>query len=135
MGFKIVGFQKAINGFTRLGENIQDAAGEGVADGIELVYEQSQIEVPKETGKLAKSARRVPRKQKGPVRSKGLRYGDGALNSSGESYAAAVHEILKASHAAPTKAKFVEDPLWQNIKGTKKATGDAAQRAVRKSFR
>lgn len=135
MGVRFVGLQKAINGFTRLEENIQDAAGEGVDDGIELVYEQSQIEVPKDTGRLAKSARRVPRKQSGPVRSKGLRYGDGALNSNGESYAAAVHEILKASHAAPTKAKFVEDPLWQNIKGTKKATGDAAQRAVRKSFR
>lgn len=135
MGARFVGFQKAINGFTRLGENIQDAAGEGVNKGIDLVYDQSQVEVPKETGRLKKSGRKVPRKSTGPTRSKGVRYGDGALNSQGESYAAAVHEILKARHDAPTKAKFVEDPLVQNVPATKKATANAAQDAVRRSFR
>lgn len=127
--------QKAINGFDRLVENIQDAAGDGVDDGIDVAFAQSEIEVPKETGALLATGMKIVDSATGPTRSKAFRYGEPGEGPGVIDYAAAVHEILKASHAPPTKAKFVEDPLVQSIPATKVATIKAAKKAVRKSFR
>lgn len=135
MGMRIRGAQKAVNGVGRLKKRIEEAAQEGVDEGVDLVYAQSQIEVPKDTGALQATGQKVNKSRTGPRRSGAVRYGEPGEGEGIIDYAAAVHEILKASHAAPTKAKFVEDPLVQNVPGTKKATAAAAKKAVRRSFR
>lgn len=135
MGMEITGWDEANRGFNRLKSyGLGDAAGEGVDDSIDILYDASQIKVPVETGDLKASAKEIHHSQSGPKRSKGLRYGDGALNSSGESYAAAVHEILKAKHAPPTGPKYVETPLVENIKQYLRLSSMACQRAVDRAF-
>lgn len=135
---RILGLQKAINGCDRLEKNLEEAAQDTVDAGTEVLMKESQIQVPKKTGQLAKSARYIFRKKSGPRRIKSVKYGYQLPDSSDETvldYAAAVHEILKASHASPTKAKYVEDPLVQNVPSYKKSGVVAAKKAVRKSFR
>jgi hypothetical protein len=136
MGFRVLGLQKAINGCERLKNNLPEAQQEGLDVGIEAVMAQSQVEVPKDTNALAESAHIVNRSSSGTTRSKSVRYGEPGEGEGVLDYAAAVHEILKARHTAPTKAKYVEDPLVQEgIPVTKKATKVAAKKAVKRSFR
>lgn len=135
MGMEVKGWDEANRGFNKLKSELPDAAGDAVDDSVDVLYDASQIQVPKKTGDLAASAKEIAHSQSGSRRSKGIRYGDGALNSSGESYAAAVHEILKASHAPPTGAKYVEQPLVENIKTYSALAADHSEDAVRRSFK
>lgn len=135
MGMEVRGWEETEKGFRKLREKLEDAAQEGVNRSTDLLMSESQIQVPKKTGKLAESAEFVDHSNSGPKRSRGVKYGRTALNDQGESYAAAVHEILKASHKSPTKAKYVEAPLVESIKRYAGYTATACRRAVRKSFR
>ena len=133
MGFKM-DFAPVIAGTEKLKDELEEAAGETVDKSTDVLMFESQIQVPREHGTLAASARKTHRDMSGPTRSMGVKYGEGALNSNGESYAAAVHEILKASHALPTKAKYVEDPLVEGIKRYKSIAIMACEKAVGRSF-
>jgi hypothetical protein len=138
MGMRILGLQKAMNSCDRFEKELMEAAQDGVDKSTDDLYDESQVQVPKKTGKLAESGRRVAHSSSGPRRSKGIKYGYQVADSSDEEvldYAAAVHEILKASHASPTKAKFVEDPLVQGIKGYHHHVREAVNRHKRKAFR
>lgn len=138
MGMRILGLQKAINSCERFEKALGEAAQDGVDGSTDILYRESQVQVPKKTGALAESGRRVAHSSSGPRRSKGIKYGYQTPDSSDESvldYAAAVHEILKASHAAPTKAKFVEDPLVQGIGDYKIKVREAVNRHKKRSFR
>lgn len=135
---RVKGLQKAINGCTRLERNLGVAAGETAKEGCELLFKRSQVEVPRKTGQLGGSGRYVIHRAGGYHRTRSVKYGYNVNDSPIESvldYAAAVHEILKASHKPPTKAKFVEDPLFQGIRSYKQFGKIAAKKAVRKSFR
>lgn len=134
MGMEIRGYDEADRGLEKLKEELGEAAQDGVDDGTDLLMDESQIQVPKKTGALSGSAEFVEHSNSGPKRSRGVKYGRTALNDQGESYAAAVHEILKASHAPPTKAKYVEAPLVENIKTYGRFTAAACRRAVGRSF-
>jgi len=138
MGMSVKGLQKAINGCTALENKLGGAAQDTVDDSTDHLYEESQIQVPKKTGKLAASGRKILHKTSGPRRSAGIKYGEDVPDSSDEDvldYAAAVHEILKASHASPTKAKYVEDPLVEGVTEYKRAGVTACKKAVRESFK
>lgn len=135
MGLRFKGVQKAINSCDRMERSFGETAGATAQGAAEHLYAESQIQVPKKTGRLAASAFVKDIEGGGARRSSGVRYGDTALNVNGESYAAAVHEILKASHALPTKAKFVEDPLVQGVVDYKMIGIKECQRLVRKAFR
>ena len=127
-------FDPVIEGTERLKHEMEDAAGETVDKGTDLLMFASQMQVPRATGELAASAKKKEHSMTGPRRIMGVHYGGGALNSNGESYPAAVHEILKASHPLPTKAKYVEDPLVENIKQYKSISAMACQKAVGRAF-
>lgn len=135
MGMEVKGWQEANRGFNKLKSELPDAAQETVDNSTDILYEDSQVQVPKKTGDLAKSGRRIYHSQNGPKRSTGIRYGYPGEGPNVLDYAAAVHEILKASHAPPTKAKYVEGPLVENIKRYKSAGADACQNAVERAFR
>jgi hypothetical protein len=95
-----------------------DATFQGMSDasdfGIDMIFEQSQRLVPKETTALMQSGRVIKRNYKYKV-TRTIRYG-GARGSNGRipgEYVVYVHEDLTKYHKAPTKAKFVEIP-WRN---------------------
>ena len=138
MGLRILGVQKAINRFTKLEHELEDVAGETAEESAKHLYRESQVQVPKKTHALAASGRFIIRSASGPKRSWAVKYGYQVPDSSDEAvldYAAAVHEILKASHKPPTKAKYVEDPLVQGIRSYKRAGTVEAKKAVKKVFR
>jgi hypothetical protein len=134
MGLKVKG-KIASKRFAKLEEQLGEAAQETVDRSTASLMKVSQVQVPKETGQLANSAIYVEHLSVGPRRIKSVRYGDTALNSNGESYAAAVHEILKASHKQPTKAKYVEGPLLEGIPTYKKFGTYECRKVVRKIFK
>lgn len=134
MGMKLKGEKKAIQGFTKMKRILPDEVGKGVETCTRLLYRQSQIQVPKKTRALANTAHFVEHLTTGYKRSRGVRYGEPGEGEGIIDYAAAVHEILKASHAAPTKAKYVEDPLVAGIPRYKGYLATASKRAVRRSF-
>jgi hypothetical protein len=134
MGLTIKGEKVTKQRFAKLEERMGDAAQGTVDRSVAWLMKRSQFEVPKNTGLLANSAFIRVHDHSGPRRSSGARYGDAALNTSGESYAAAVHEILKASHAPPTKAKYVEGPLLEGIPVFKNFGKFECRKQVRKTF-
>lgn len=76
-------------------------ANEGVKEIMEKVFEESQQEVPYDTGRLQES---------GKLRDTGksiiITYGNSEVN-----YAEVQHEDLSLNHPNGRKAKFIEDPL------------------------
>jgi hypothetical protein len=135
MGMEVRGYEEAMRGFNKLKDELEQAAEDAVNDSTDLLYDESQIRVPKKTGELAKSGRRIYHSQSGPKRSTGIRYGYPGEGPNVLDYAAAVHEILKASHAPPTAAKYVEGPLVEHIKQYHSFAADASEDAVRRAFR
>lgn len=139
MGMRILGLQKAMNSCDRFALDLQDVAGKTAERSArEHLYPESQIQVPKKTNALARSGRFIIRSAAGPFRSWSVKYGFNVPDSSSEEvldYAAAVHEILTANHAPPTKAKFVESPLIQGIRSYKRVGKEEAMKSVKKSFR
>lgn len=134
MGMEVRGWEDANRGFNNLKKRLEDAAGEAVKDSTDILYDESQIQVPVETGWLKSSGRRIYHSQTGPSRSMGIRYGYPGEGPNVLDYAAAVHEILKASHKSPTKAKYVEQPLVENIRNYMRVSVMACERAVSEAF-
>ena len=99
---------------------------------INDVFGETQILVPKKTLALAESGKVVHNKTSRYRASFSIWYGD---ESEPLDYAAAVHEILKASHAPPTQAKFVEQPLIESIKACKKKIVSAAKKVKRSALK
>lgn len=135
MGMKIKGHVKAINGIGRVIDTLPDETSKGIEKSTRKLYTDSQVQVPKKTTALANSAHYVEHSTTGAKRSRGVRYGEPGEGEGVIDYAAAVHEILKAHHAPPTKAKYVEDPLVQGIPEYRRYLGESSQRAVRRAFR
>jgi hypothetical protein len=135
MGVKINGIDKAIRGFEKLEREMPEAAQTTVDRSIGELAKLSRVQIPKKTGALVGTGREVVHSGTGYERSSGWKYGEPGEGEGIIDYAAAVHEILKASHDAPTKAKYIEDPLVQSVPLYKKFGMFAARAAVRKAFR
>lgn len=138
MGMRILGVQKAINRFDKFEGELETAVQETAEESAINLYQKSQFFVPKKTGALAASGRFVIHSNVGAHARWGVKYGYQVPDSSDESvldYAAAVHEILKASHKSPTRAKFVETPLFQSLINYRKFGGEECRKAVKRSFR
>ncbi len=115
-------------------KNFEDAFEDAANAHIEVVFAQTQIRVPKETGRLAETGR-VEHNSSGRRHvSNSIWYGEPGEGEGIVDYAAAVHEILSASHNPPTGAKFVEVPLIQSASVAKVLLEVAARRAKKKSF-
>lgn len=134
MGMRLKGMTEAQKGFVKLKKELPEAADETADKSTDLLYKESQKQVPVKTSALKNSGRKIDHSRSGPKRSIGVKYGYPGEGEGVLDYAAAVHEILKASHAPPTKAKYVEEPLVQGVREYESLGGMACQRAVGRSF-
>lgn len=106
-----------------------DMIGAAVDVHVNNVFAETQIRVPKKTTALQQTGK-IVRNPAGKNRySYSIWYGGGDVD-----YAAAVHEILRASHASPTQAKYVEQPLIESIGMAKKNIRSAARKAIKVTF-
>ena len=135
MGVRVKGITKAIRGFEKMENELPEAAQTTVNRSIDELAKQSRIQIPKKTGALVGTGHVVIHSSSGTERSSGYKYGEPGEGEGIIDYAAAVHEILKASHKSPTKAKYIEDPLVQGVSDYKKYGKFACRAAVRKAFR
>jgi len=94
------------------------AAGQALRQSLyreaSIAFAESQAEVPVDTGMLKNSGQAygIQINQAGNVLEITLGYGGVA-----SPYAEIVHEDLSARHNAPTKAKFLEDPVKRRASG------------------
>jgi len=112
MRIEIDGVQATLRGVLKTGTIVDRAARAAVRTEAEFLSTESQEEVPRETGNLALSERVFMRDAPGRVY---------AVVEYTAPYAAAVHEIppppmaspsgRSARHIAPTKWKYLEDPM------------------------
>jgi hypothetical protein len=134
MGFKM-DMRPTITKFKKFRRELPEACEEAADRSTDKLLVDSKFQVPKKSGALVGTAHKETIKDTGWSRTKSVKFGQPGEGEGIIDYAAAVHEILKAKHAPPTKAKFVEDPLVQGIPTYRRYTVTAAKRAVRRAFR
>lgn len=115
-------------------ERFEEAFEDAAAAHIEVVFAQTQIRVPKDTGRLAETGRIENNSTGRRHVSNSIWYGEPGEGPGVIDYAAAVHEILSASHSPPTGAKFVEVPLIQSDLVAREILRAATRRAKKQSF-
>ena len=107
--FKIEGYKELEASLKRSGLNLLSASKQGLYEEGEEIFEESQLEVPVDTGALKRSG--YSEKQGNSV---DIGYGRseelGASNETPNTYMVAVHERLDVYHPNG-KAKFLEDPV------------------------
>ncbi len=96
--------------FQRLIDSVDGVTEEAVREGLQPIYDESQIFVPVDTGTLKASGFIETRRT-----SKGVSGVVGYAAGSNPPYAAIVHERLDTSHATPTQAKFLELAVMRNF--------------------
>ena len=117
---------KIVNNYLGFVDHMEKVNADILYEALEPVFEQSQEEVPVLTGALKASGYLAKRSWRGKQIVE-IGYGKGG----NPPYAAMVHENLEAYHYAPTKAKYLEDPIIQQadeiqrriIEGVEKASG------------
>jgi hypothetical protein len=126
MGLKFNGLEEFRNSFQRLRDRGSETVDEAVKTYVvEDLYPETATRVPKKTGALLGTAVVSPGEKQGSWK---LTYGNSATeNDSAVDYAAAVHEIETARHAAPTGAKFVEEPLKEGVQRLAERTAQALE--------
>lgn len=133
MGFKM-NTSTARKKWKRAEESFEEAFDDAGQAHMEVVFAQTQIRVPKETGRLAETGQ-VEKNSSGRRKvSYSIWYGEPGEGPAIVDYAAAVHEIMSASHPSPTGAKFVEVPLIQSTEVAETILKLAAKRAKKQSF-
>lgn len=119
--WKVRGGQSLRDALRDLGSEGPRLLDEALYDEATDIFNKSQRLVPVATGVLRGSGTVV-----GPIRHEVLiGYGGAA-----KSYAVHVHENLEARHAAPTRAKFLEEPFTAALSGL----DDRLARALRGEF-
>jgi hypothetical protein len=91
-------------------DGLEEASADICMAALEPTFEKSQVYVPKDTGDLADSGYlEVVKTSKGPV----VEIGYGRAGS--PSYAVAVHERTDIQHQEPTRAKFLEAAVTEDL--------------------
>jgi hypothetical protein len=95
------------------------------------VFPETQRIVPVDTGLLKATGKVVVNES----RDVSIWYGDPTRDGGpGVDYAAAVHEIIRARHEAPTQAKYVETPLFSMLPRLRKKLRAGIMRAKKGAF-
>lgn len=127
-------FDKLELKFREAAEKVPDKVDDAVQDHVEKVFEQTQVRVPRESGRLAATGK-VEKTTHGEKKSAKITYGEPGEGKGVVDYAAAVHEILHAKHVPPTGAKFVEQPLIESIDTAKEKTAKAVEKGIKEAFK
>ncbi len=117
------------NEFAKAGARLVADLGSALEHGAHEVMAVSDILVPKDTETLRESAEVFPvRTEAGRlVVEFGYGFGSAVNPKTGRlaaEYAVPVHEILEATHAPPTQAKFLEAPVMAYASEMEKTIGD-----------
>lgn len=128
MGFEIRGLDETIRKFEKAKGDAPEAVARRVHDVMKDVFAETQRRVPKETMALMRSGK-IVREEDG---SESIVYGNSEVEGVGVYYAAAVHEILDAKHAAPTGPKYVELPLIEAIPDFKDAAAEGMRDVLKR---
>lgn len=111
--------------FQRIINSVEDVTEEAVREGLQPIYDESQVLVPVDTGRLKASGfiqtRRTSRGVSGVV---------GYAPGSNPPYAAIVHERLDLNHESPTQAKFLEVAVMNNFEGFRQRLVTAIRRGL-----
>lgn len=128
MGLKM-DFSEFRGALERLRDKSKDACSKAVEEHMrEVVFPESQVQVPKATGALEATGEVRPGVKTGSWQ---IHYGNSPVNDrSMVDYAAAVHEIEEHRHDPPTKIKYVEDPLKNNLELLKERAGKKLDEAA-----
>lgn len=131
MRVEIEGLDRLINLLTKGGTKASHALKQAMYKEAAEAFAESQFEVPVDKGFLRSSGQaygiQVDESAKEIVYTIG--YGGVAAP-----YALIVHEDLEARHNAPTKAKYLEDPVKRRAQGMGNRLGDAVENALRSSM-
>lgn len=129
MGFEFAGLNEYRDAFERLRARGKQEAGAGVKAHMEETLKPLVDElVPKLTRALLETGRVLPGQSE---TSWSLKYGDSPVqNRSMVDYAAAVHEIETARHAAPTTSKFLSKPLHDTKGDVGKKVGEKLDQLI-----
>lgn len=129
MGFKM-STKETLAKFDKAEKEFPDAIGVTVEEHVTDVFAETQVLVPKLTHALEATGK-IKKNESGNNKfSFSIWYGGGEVD-----YAAAVHEILRASHEPPTQAKYVEQPLIESVGALKKRINSAANKAKKVAFK
>lgn len=112
-----------------------DHAEQAVKDETQDVFDETQVRVPKDTTALQNTGKIEENKRGKHVFSRSIWYGDPGEGDEIVDYAMAVHEILDATHAPPTGAKYVEQPLIESAEEFKKIVAKEMEKAVKEAFK
>lgn len=134
MGIRWRGIPQAVAKIERFKEAIPDRAQDAAEDYVDLVKAQADVLVPKSTGALLGTGHTGIKSGAGTTRSAFVHYGDSSTDRVGVFYAAAVHERFSHRHAAPTQAKYVEQPLYETIPAGTRILAGYMWVAKRESF-
>lgn len=112
-----------------------DAASDALEEGMEDIFLETQVRVPKETTALMNTGKVEENPKPKHVFSRSIWYGEPGEGEGVIDYAAAVHEILDARHSPPTSAKYVEQPLIEGIDNLKEKLAEKMKEAVKEAFK
>lgn len=105
---QVTGVKEAIFAGDKMKDHDGRKVREGLLDCLDLIFDDSQRRVPKETGDLAASAKKMTHGA-GFLFSAWIEYGGPSAP-----YAWIVHEDVVAEHAPPTQAKYLSDAVYLN---------------------
>lgn len=122
--------------FRNAGKELLKGLEAGLYQAAIAIMRVSQGEVPVDTSVLKSSGRVMEPVMVGTtmVCTLGYGYGDEINPKTGEraaGYAIPVHERIEVRHDPPTKAKYLEDPVYRYIKDYEPTLGAAITRAVK----
>lgn len=114
--------QGVLANFATFFKAVESGFPEIMVESLEPTMEKSLQQVPRRTGDLASSAYLVPR-----VTAKGLSVEMGYGRAGQPDYAIYVHE-MPYKHAAPTKSRFLLDPLEEDLPSIPQRLADATRK-------
>lgn len=134
MGFRFKNIAETKKAFDSIAKSA-DAEADRIAEKhTDIVFQETQRQVPKKTGALARTGRIEHSKQTGPVRSYSIWYGTSDTDNVPLDYAAAVHEIKKADHKTGNW-KYVEGPMVESLSLFKQLAIRRIKAYIRRRFR
>lgn len=99
-----------IKRYSDLIKHLQGVTPEAIYDALEPVFDKSQEYVPKQTGLLAESGEmNINQLSDGRIE------GEITYGGSGAWYASLVHELVYVSHAPPTRSKYLQAALEEEM--------------------
>lgn len=99
-----------IRRYSDLIKSLEAATPTILANAMQPVYNRSQIYVPKKTGALMSSAQLLAGVDERGRPMVSLVYGDSTTP-----YAAIVHELVHLNHASPTRAKYLQAAMEEEL--------------------